>query len=215
MADVFLSHARADRAQAAAIARAVEAGGRSTWWDRQTAGSEAIERELDAAGSVVVAWSRPARDSLWVLAEANAALDRGKLVQLNLDGASLPLPFAMLHFLDLRMWSGAREEMPWPEVEARLQAFDRVDGARPPGAGGVPFASGADRALQGFGRYAILGWTAIAAALLTGLFTVAAARGNIDGGTLGVVSLAMLVLSIGLLGVSAFVLGRTMAASRR
>lgn len=217
MADVFLSYARADEAPAAAIAQAVEAVGRSVL-DRRVAGGEdyaaSIARELDAAGAVVVAWSRTARESLWVRAEANAALDRGKLVQLNLDGAALPLPFSMLHFLDLRTWSGARDQMPWPQVAERLQALDHVDG-RHGEAGGIPFVPAAERALQGLGQYAILGWTAIAAALLTGIFTVAAARGNVGGDVLGVVSLVMLVLSVGLLGLAAFVFGRISQASRR
>lgn len=217
MADIFLSYARANGAQAAAIAEAVEAGGRSVWWDRRLGSGEdygqTIERELEAAAKVVVAWSRTARESLWVRAEANAALDRGKLVQLNLDGTALPLPFTMLHFLDLRMWGGGRDKAPWPEVEARLEG--QGDGGRRPEPGGIPFVPAPERPLQGFGQYAILGWTAIAAALLTGIFTVAAARGNIGGDVLGVVSLVMLVLSIGLAGMAGFILGRISGASRR
>lgn len=217
MADVFLSYARSNRAQAATIAEAVEAGGRSIWWDRRLGSGEdygqTIERELGAARAVMVAWSKTARESLWVRAEANAALDRGKLVQLNLDGAALPLPFTMLHFLDLRTWGGGRDQMPWPEVEARLDG--RGDGGPRPEPGGIPFAPEPERPLQGLGQYAVLGWTAIAAALLTGIFTVAAARGNVGGDVLGVVSLAMLVLSIGLTGLAGFVLGRISQASRQ
>ena len=67
------------------------------------------------------AWSRTARDSLWVRAEANEALDQGKLVQINLDGAKLPLPFTMLHFTDFSHWTGAREQAPWPQLVALVK----------------------------------------------------------------------------------------------
>lgn len=223
MADVFISYAGANKPQAAAIAAAVEAGGRSAWWDRRTIGGDsygrAIERELDEARAVIVAWSKAARDSLWVRAEANAALDAGKLVQLNLDQGALPLPFTMAPAFDGTMWSGRRGDAPWPALESRLAEMvgsgnhDGGEGRLHPS--DVIFVPGSERPLQGFGQVAILGWTAIAAALLTGLFTVAAARGNVSGDVLGVVSLVLLVLAVGLLGVSAFILGRTMRASSR
>lgn len=222
MADLFLSYARANQAQAAALAQAVEQGGRSAWWDRRLASGDdygrVIERELDAAAAVLVAWSRPARDSLWVRAEANAALDQGKLVQLTLDGAPLPLPFTMLHVLDFRFWEGSRAQPPWPELEAELV---RRTGGPGPGQGrradpgGVPFVPPAERALQGYGQVALLGWTALAAALLMGIVVVAGARGNIGGEALGVISVIVLALSVGLLAVSAFIFGRAIRTSGR
>ena len=61
MADVFISSSRANRDRAAAVASALEQDGRSVG-------------EFAGAASVVVAWSKAARDSLWVRAEANEAL---------------------------------------------------------------------------------------------------------------------------------------------
>lgn len=212
MADVFISYARPDQAKAGALAQALEGGGRSAWWDPQVAGGEnhgqAVDRELDAAGAVVVAWSSAARDSLWVRAEANAAFDQGKLIQLNFDGTALPQPFGMVHALDMSLWSGGRGNSPWPHVESRI---DEVRAGERSG----HFVAGPEPALQGFGQVAILGWTAIAAALLAGLFTISAARGNISGELLGVVSLILLVLTVGLLIVSSYIFMRAMQASRR
>ncbi|MEA3047511.1 MAG: hypothetical protein QOJ53_1843, partial [Sphingomonadales bacterium] len=97
MADVFVSYSRANRDRVAGVSDGLAATGYSVWWDQQLLPSDdyamLIEREIDAARCVVVAWSQTARQSLWVRAEANEALDKGKLVQINLDGARLPLPF--------------------------------------------------------------------------------------------------------------------------
>ena len=129
MADVFLSYARATEPRIAEIGGALEGSGYSLWWDKALNASDdyamVIEAELDAAACVVVAWSAPARRSLWVRAEANEALDSGKLVQINLDGTSLPLPFNVLHFLDFSRWRGERQGLPWSEFDARVGALLR------------------------------------------------------------------------------------------
>lgn len=212
MADVFISHARANRDQAATLAAALESGGRTAWLADAggTDRARAVERELEAAGTVLVAWSGAARESLWVRAQANAALDAGKLVQLRLDETVPPSPFAMMPAADLALWSGARGQAPWPEVEARIASAETAAGE----SGRAPFIPPAERALQGFGQVAALGWTALGATLLLAIFIIAAARGNIGGGTLGIVALVVLVLALGLLAVAGYLLIRTMQASR-
>ncbi|MDP8994990.1 MAG: toll/interleukin-1 receptor domain-containing protein, partial [Pseudomonadota bacterium] len=129
MADVFISYSRRNGERAAAISDGLEGCGHSVWWDRRlSSGADygsVIEREIDAAGCVVVAWSADARESLWVRAEANEALDAGKLVQVTLDRAKLPLPFTILHFLDFSRWPGGREAPPWSELEGRVGAVLR------------------------------------------------------------------------------------------
>jgi hypothetical protein len=223
MADVFLSYARPDAARAALVAQGIEAQGRSLWWDRRLASGDdyglAIEREIDAARCVVVAWSKAAHDSLWVRAEANAALDSGKLVQLNLDGGRLPLPFTMIHFLDFQSWGGEREHAPWPELESRVDARLRGEASPRPGpvieAGGVEIVQPPEGRLQGFGGVAILGWAGLACALLVALCVLLAVRNQLGAAALGLISVVALAVSLALLGISAFLLGRTIQASRR
>ena len=103
-------------------------------------------------------------------AEANEALDSGKLVQVNLDEARLPLPFTMLHFLDFSRWQGERQGAPWSELESRVGGLLRgepVDeGGGPAPAAERPAAPGP--ALQGLGRTALLGWASIALAAADG-----------------------------------------------
>jgi len=223
MADCFLSYARPDQGRATIVAEGIEASGRSLWWDqRLTAGDDyglVIEREIDEARCVVVAWSKAAHDSLWVRAEANAALDAGKLVQLSFDGARLPLPFTMINFLDFQTWGGTRDQMPWPELQSRLDAHVRGEPVPPSApaieAGGVVIVQRPESRLQGFGRVAILGWAGLAATLLVALCVLLAVRNLLSAAALGLISVVALAVSLALLGISAFVLGRTMRASRR
>lgn len=110
MADVFLSYSSKNRETARALASALSERGLSVWWDREIVTGEAfdraIERELDAARSVIVLWSRESADSEWVKNEAAAAAQRGVLLPVNLDGVKLPLEFRRRQTADLAGWDG-------------------------------------------------------------------------------------------------------------
>ncbi|MEA3042184.1 MAG: hypothetical protein QOH47_22 [Sphingomonadales bacterium] len=209
MADVFVSYSRANRDRVAGVSDGLAATGYSVWWDQQLLPSDdyamLIEREIDAARCVVVAWSQTARQSLWVRAEANEALDKGKLVQINLDGARLPLPFTMLHFLDFRRWRGERQGSPWSELDGRVGGMLRGEAAEP--------VQGP--ALQGFGRAALLGWAAIALAAGIAVAVVLAASGQIAPATFSALTMGAVALAAILMALAAFILVRVSMASRR
>lgn len=216
MADIFVSYARRTRERVADISGGLERAGFSLWWDRRIAAGtdygREIEREIEAAGCVVVAWSDAARQSLWVRAEANEALDAGKLVQLSLDGAKLPLPFTMLHYLDFSRWQG-EVEPPWPELEARVRAMvagelEEVEAAPAP-------TARPETTLQGFGRAALLGWASIALVALIAVAIILAARGAVPPALFGGFTLVALAGSALLLAATAFTLLRVTQASRR
>jgi hypothetical protein len=120
LAQVFLSYAHQNRARVAEIASALEGEGFSLWWDRALRPGDDfsldIEHALDEAKCVVVVWSPAARDSLWVRAEASAALEKDKLVQVAAETVRPPLPFTMLHLLDLSDWNGDRTGAAWREL---------------------------------------------------------------------------------------------------
>jgi hypothetical protein len=224
MADLFLSYARPDRARAAAVAAAIEQDGRSLWWDERLASGEdyatVIEREIAAATHVVVAWSASARDSLWVRAEANEALDRGKLVQINFDGAKPPLPFTILHWIDFSGWSGGREQAPWPQLSRAVEpASDTQAEAAPrgwrPDPGGVPVAARTEPALQGLERVAALGWAALGTAILLCFAVMLVARRLISAEAFGMFAVAAAIVSAGLLAACAYTMLRTARGSRR
>jgi len=110
MADVFLSYAREDRSLARKLAAALESVGLSVWWDRDipagAAFDSAIERELDAAGCVVVLWSAVSTTSEWVKNEASAAVERGVLLPVLIEQVKLPLEFRRRQAVDLSRWDG-------------------------------------------------------------------------------------------------------------
>ena len=217
MADVFLSYARPTRERIAQIGDALESGGYSLWWDKALNASDdyamVIEAQLDAAACVVVAWSAQARQSLWVRAEANEALDSGKLVQINLDGTRLPLPFSVLHFLDFTRWRGERQGSPWSEFDARVAGQLRGEKAADASSFAPEPAQGP--ALQGFGRMALIGWASIAVAVLMALAIASVAAGGMAPATFSAVALAGLGVAAILLALAAFVLIRIGMASRR
>jgi len=217
MADVFLSYARPTRSRIEQIGDALESTGYSLWWDKALTASDdyamVIEGQLDAALCVVVAWSAQARQSLWVRAEANEALDSGKLVQINLDGTRLPLPFSVLHFLDFARWRGERQGSPWSEFDARVASQLRGEKA----ADAATFAAEPVRgpALQGFGKMALIGWASIAVAALMAVAIALVASGGMAPATFSAVALVGLGVAAILLALAAFVLIRISMASRR
>jgi tetratricopeptide (TPR) repeat protein len=110
MADVFLSYARSSLKDARRLAAALRSAGYSVWFDESLpvhrAYSDVIEEQLESARAVVVLWSAEAARSQWVRSEANRARESGRLVQLRLDDARLPMPFDQIQCADLRHWHG-------------------------------------------------------------------------------------------------------------
>jgi len=216
MADVFLSYARATRPRIEQIGDGLESGGYSLWWDKALNASDdyamVIESELDAAGCVVVAWSAPARQSLWVRAEANHGLDSGKLVQINLDGSRPPLPFSALNHLDFARWRGECAGTPWSEFDAHVGALVRGEAGRDARVAPQPPRG---PALQGFGKIMLIGWIAIAVAAVTAIAIALVATGGMTPAAFSAFALAALGLAAILLALAAFILIRISLASRR
>jgi adenylate cyclase len=110
MGGVFISYARSDELKASALTDRLRALGYAVWRDDQLPGHRAyadvIEEQLKAADAVVVLWSASAAKSQWVRAEADAARQEGKLVQLTLDGSAPPMPFNQIHCIDFDGWTG-------------------------------------------------------------------------------------------------------------
>ncbi len=100
MADIFISYTREDVSYAERLAAALEAAGVSVWWDRSLRNGSAyhvdIEAEIDRARRVIVLWSERSRVRHWVLDEATAAQEAGKLAPVVIDGRP-PLGFRSFH----------------------------------------------------------------------------------------------------------------------
>lgn len=127
MADVFISYARPDAALAGKVAAALRAAGHSVWFDKDLPAhrsySEVIEEQLEAAAAVLVLWSKNSVASQWVRSEANRARESGRLIQLRLDSARLPMPFDQLQCADLRRWKGDGASDNWRTIETSVAAL--------------------------------------------------------------------------------------------
>ena len=124
MSDIFISYARSTEAEAKQIAESLRALGYGVWRDDELpahrAYAEVIEERLREAKAVVVVWSAEAVKSEWVQSEADRARADGKLVQLRLDGASLPMPFDRIQCADLAGWNGDTNAAGWRKVAASI-----------------------------------------------------------------------------------------------
>src|SRR5688572_6082076 len=120
MADVFLSYARGDASEAQRFAAQLRSAGFSVWFDEQLpahrAFGDVIEEQLEQASAIVVLWSQQAAASQWVRSEANRGREKGRLVQIRLDDARLPMPFDQVQCADLRRWDGSATAPAWRAV---------------------------------------------------------------------------------------------------
>ena len=144
MSDIFISYARSTADQAQAVAEALRGLGYDVWRDDELpahrAYAEVIEERLAAAKAVVVVWSAEAAKSQWVFSEANRAREDGKLVQLTVDSARLPMPFDSIQCADMAGWSGDAASPSWRKVVASVADLIRGTAAQPRAGTGRPQA---------------------------------------------------------------------------
>src|SRR5688500_15430725 len=135
MADVFISYARVDKARIAPLVAAIEARGWSVWWDPEIAPGQEfdrqITRELEMAAAVVVVWSPTSVESRWVRGEAREGAERGILVPVRFEKATLPIDVRAFHTTDFDEAGIAAGS---PQVQEILRALEAVI-ARSRGAG--------------------------------------------------------------------------------
>jgi adenylate cyclase len=120
MSDVFISYARSTEPEAIRIASVLNEMGYDVWRDDEIPANRAfgdmIEERLVAAKAVLVLWSAEAARSEWVRSEASRARALGKLVQLTLDRAPLPMPFDQIECANLVDWTGRADAPGWRKV---------------------------------------------------------------------------------------------------
>jgi hypothetical protein len=138
MTDVFISYSRRDKDRVGKIRSGLESAQVDTWWDGDLAAGAEFSSDIDSQIAktkyVLVAWSKPAAQSIFVKGEALRALDEGKLVQVMLDASKLPVPLNALNALDLREWNGDFADANFVRVIETVKSGERagagVDGAK-------------------------------------------------------------------------------------
>jgi TolB-like protein/Tfp pilus assembly protein PilF len=112
MSDVFISYKAEDRSRVEPLVDAVEAEGLDVWWDARVSGGDAwretIARQLEAAGCVIVVWSKRSTgpEGRFVRDEASWAQKRGTYLPITIDKVDPPLGFGETQALPLRAWKG-------------------------------------------------------------------------------------------------------------
>jgi TIR domain len=136
MAQVFISYKSDDRPHVQPLVQGLRANGLAVWWDQEISPDApweaTIERELDEAKAVIVAWSQTSVASEHVKAEARRARHDGKLIQVFLDHCQPPLFFGERQGVSLRDWNGATSDHRFQTV---LEATRAVSVGKPPPAG--------------------------------------------------------------------------------
>jgi len=112
MSDVFISYKAEDRARVEPLVDALEAEGLDVWWDARVSGGDAwretIAKQLEAAGCVIVVWSKRSTgpEGRFVRDEASWAQRRGTYLPITIDKVEPPLGFGETQALPLRAWKG-------------------------------------------------------------------------------------------------------------
>ncbi|MGE0187581.1 MAG: toll/interleukin-1 receptor domain-containing protein [Hyphomonadaceae bacterium] len=134
MADIFISYKRENQDAVQRIVQGLRGAGHTVWWDQDIepdAPWEAtIERELEAAKVVIVAWSQAAVASENVKAEARRARNQGKLIQIYVQPCDPPLFFGERQGVDLSNWNGNVDDNRFRTILTAVKAV--LEGKRPP-----------------------------------------------------------------------------------
>jgi hypothetical protein len=116
MRDVFISYARQDEVRARQLRHVLDRCGWSVWWDQDLVPGQrwddGIDRELRAAGVVLVLWSKSSIDSEFIRVEATLAREQGKLLPVTIDGTLPRIGFMQRQIEDLSSWDGVDPHHP-------------------------------------------------------------------------------------------------------
>lgn len=129
ISDIFISYSRENRDSAKLLAEYLEGQGFSVWWDVDLIPKQnfrkVIESRLDETKAALVLWSDTARDSTFVIDEAQLAQEAGKLIQITLDGEDPPLGFGRgsVQICDLSGGIGTKNEAMMQKLMAAIRSL--------------------------------------------------------------------------------------------
>lgn len=194
MSAIFISYKRENLQPVQQLVKGLRAAGLEVWWDQDIAPDDAwettIERELEAAKVVIVAWSPAAVASDNVKAEARRARNQGKLIQTFVEACEPPLFFGERQGVQLTNWDGDTNDHRFQTILAAARAI--LAGKKPPqGVGYAPKKATAWRTIVS------------AAALLSGALALVANLGGARDAVCSIEPLSDLCARYGLLSASA------------
>ncbi len=127
MPDIFISYKREDRDSAHSLAEYFATHGFDVWWDVDLLPGDEFDNEINAAlnraKAAIVLWTPLAVESSYVRAEASLARERNILIPILLEEAAIPVPFNLIHTLDLTNWESEIED---PALLELLEAVNKL-----------------------------------------------------------------------------------------
>jgi TolB-like protein len=126
--DVFISYKSEDRSRLRALVAALEAEDMNVWWDTRISGGarwrEQIERHLDNARCVIVAWSKGSvgPEGHFVRDEATRAMRLGTYLPILIDAVDPPLGFGEVQALPLQGWKGKVDDARYQDLLVAVRA---------------------------------------------------------------------------------------------
>lgn len=134
--DVFISYKSEDRSRLQALVAALEMEDMNVWWDARISGGahwrEQIERHLDNARCVIVAWSKGSvgLEGHFVRDEATRAMRLGTYLPILIDAVDPPLGFGEVQALPLQGWKGDVDDARYQNLLHEVR--ERVSGEELP-----------------------------------------------------------------------------------
>jgi hypothetical protein len=124
MTDVVICSCNEDVGVAATVGDALSRRGYAVWRDEAPDddfwNSDAVLDRIKLAKAAIVIWSRDASASALFRAQANAARQQKKLVQLSADGSMPPFPFDEAPLADISDWRGQSHHPGWRQATAGI-----------------------------------------------------------------------------------------------
>lgn len=135
MTDVYIAYAREDRESVRILSEMLQFEGWDIWLDPSDPSGEpsaAVDLKLASAGAIIVVWSGYSRHSEYVRSEAATGLYKNKLIQVSLDADGAPRPFDQIASVDLRGWTGERDNLQWRRVTEAVRLYAGAPGSARP-----------------------------------------------------------------------------------
>ncbi len=124
VADIFISYKSERRKAVQHLAEIFRINGYTVWFDSGLLSGEdfsaQIEKELEAARTVITLWCRLSVTSEWVKEEAHYAKRTGKAIPVMIESVELPFGFGLSDTINLTKWDGS------PRSEALDRLFQQI-----------------------------------------------------------------------------------------
>jgi queuine/archaeosine tRNA-ribosyltransferase len=125
LADIAIIYAREDKPLITALDAALRKCGWSVWWDDLLTGDafpKEIQAQLEAAGCVVVVWSRHSSNKEWVREEGRFVKERGRpLIQVKAEKVVVPIGFGQDEAIELMDWQESQPHAGFERLKRRIE----------------------------------------------------------------------------------------------